>query len=119
MNEEKSEKPKLTLVSDNPELVTTPPERAMEYDRLVYSHKCAEKDKPEWCVVGHDGMGGKGVLFWIRPSPDGEWVARRIAKYLKDQGGKASVEMTRWNPDHRDTTSGEMQLPVRKQGNHI
>ncbi len=98
MNEEK---PKLTLIASNSKSEATAIERAHEHEQLVYAHMCGIDAKPEWCVWGNNGKGGKEVLFWIRPSEEDEWVARKIAKYINDHNtvAAASVEMTEWNPD--------------------
>lgn len=88
-------------MSNNSGLEATKVNRAEEYEQLVYTHQCGPAEKPEWCVWGRDPLGWHGVIFYIRPSEKDEWAARRIAKYLNDNGRKASVEMTEWNPNLR------------------
>lgn len=99
------EKPNLTLApsNDKDKVKTSVMERAFNNERLIAEYECGIEAKPEWCVFGNDGNGGATVLFWIRPSPESELVAHKIAKYLKSLGTLVGVEMTEWNRDIKDT----------------
>lgn len=95
------EKPKLTLVSESAVPDMSDIERSLSVEQLIAEYACGIEAKPEWCIWVNDGGGGATVLFWIKPAPESELVARRIAKHLKSQGVLAGVDMNEWNPDLR------------------
>ena len=65
---------------------------------LEWKHSCRRSDKPQWCVYGSNRFGREhGVLYWIQPSQEDEFVARRMAKMISKLGGKARAEKTEWN----------------------
>jgi len=41
--------------------------------------------------------GSVGVIHWIKPCAEEEFIARRIAKLENDLGGEVRAEMTEWN----------------------
>lgn len=98
---ENKERPKpslVSLVSENELPKMSDAERTAKNQELIAEYECGVEAKPEWCIWVNDGGGGAAVLYFIRPAPEGEMVARRIAKYLQSQGTHADVEMTEWNP---------------------
>lgn len=99
-------------------------EKNQELAQLIGDYSCGVGFFPEWCVYGQsvDGSHGapptrtgpaqpgradsqsrQGVLFWIRPAPESELRARRIAKLITELGGHATAEKTEWN----DTLKGK------------
>lgn len=82
-----------------------------EYVALTREYACGIDVKPRWCVWGKNFDEGKGVLFWIKPSPEDEFVARRLSKLITELGGHAQAEKTEWNetsnsePIYRNNTA--------------
>jgi len=68
-----------------------------EYKNLRSSVACSIAEEPQWCVYGTDVDGGRGVLYWVRPSTNSEREARRLAELISQLGGYATAEKTEWN----------------------
>jgi hypothetical protein len=100
MNEEK---PTLVRVSTNEVPKLSAAEQDEKMNSLVAEYGRTVDVKPEWCVWQNDGNGMAQVLMWVAPVPEGELVARRIAKYLQSRNVSAGVEMTEWNPNQHGT----------------
>lgn len=78
-------------------------ERLKEYRSLTWEYGCGIDVEPRWCVWGYGLDRGRGVLFWIKPMPDDELIAHRIAKLINELGGKARAEKTEWNETLKGT----------------
>ena len=72
-------------------------EKIKECDALKKEYSCGIDLKPRWCVWGRGFKDDAGVLSWIKPSPEDEFVARRIARLITELGGEARAEKTEWN----------------------
>ena len=96
-----SEKSKLESVKAGGETSSIGDERALE--RLVAEHTCGPDLKPEWCVYGSSHDGRKGILYWIKPSSEAQFIAKKVAQLNNLLGGGfASAEKTEWNPELKD-----------------
>ncbi|MDO8516207.1 MAG: hypothetical protein Q7S28_03085 [bacterium] len=79
---------------------------------LIHQYACAIDKEPQWCVYGEGLDGGRGVLFWIKPSDEEEFIARKIAKLVSKLGGNAEAHMTEWNPNLKGK-------PIEDQEGHL
>ena len=93
--------PKFEVTKGNKE--SAPDKWGMEKElkQLVENYAHGIDKKPEWCVYGTGRDGGKGVLYWIRPSEEAEFVAHQIARLETKLGGHATAEKTEYNPDQK------------------
>ncbi|OGZ06493.1 MAG: hypothetical protein A3C93_05470 [Candidatus Lloydbacteria bacterium RIFCSPHIGHO2_02_FULL_54_17] len=97
------ERPKPTIVSSIDVPQTSNAERTVGIEKLIAEYSCGIESEPEWCIWASDGSGGGAPLFFIRPAPEAELVARRIERHFKAQGAEVGLEMTRWNSKQKGT----------------
>lgn len=110
------EDPGMEVISSGEYTEPSPEDVAREYTELIREYSCTHdaEPKPEWCVWANNGNGGAQVLFWIRPSAESEFVARKIARHLKSLGSDVGADMTEWNSElkgeaiYHDTTEGPL-----------
>ncbi len=74
-----------------------------ELNQLVDNYACGKDVKPEWYVYGIGYDGSRGVLYWIRPSEEAEFITHQIARLETQLGGEATAEKTEHHPDSKGT----------------
>ncbi len=91
-----SEKRKLEHIPGDGEVSYEGDERTLE--KLAVEYSCGIDVKPEWCVYGGGHDSASGILHYIKPSPEAEFIARKMAQLTNLLGGHATAEKTEWNP---------------------
>ncbi|MBU6415080.1 hypothetical protein KGQ34_02475 [Patescibacteria group bacterium] len=87
-------------------------QKVAEIETLARQYGCSIVERPMRCVWGNDNRGDHGVLYWIKPAEEDEFVAHKIAKLVTEVGGHAKAKMTEWNPELK----GE---PIYKKAKNI